>query len=353
MFGQNIKGFNKYNILVVALTVSREVVFFGLTLVGAGISQLFGSFMTYWPLSLVIAYVGVGVVLTGLLITVLGLLWKWGPWKHPLGVSLLAVGYVLVGLFIMVLGGWIFTPLFLLGFVFFIIAWAILTPKKWGKFIVEILAIIGFALSFLGVGNDGVVNVSGVLGAFYMLWYVNRPHVARYFGVSEWNISLSRRDVLMISFFALILLLPITLFYLAPPSRSTTDWMGGNGGGTSNANYVFHYGDIVIYSFHVDNGSAVEFSIQLDSPRFTIVTAQGYSGSGEASVPYPGQYTVWVEPLDTVSTVHFEIAVKMLSVRAHLSQWALLDIYAVSGLLLTTLQKKRNSERDKDDAPVQ
>lgn len=345
------KGFfRNLKILGVYLAVSKEVVTYGFILLGSAISQLMSIPWIYGPFSLYMQYAAIGLMLIGVIVIMSGVFWRWGPWKRPLGISLLAVSYVFVGSISIALGGWIFTPLFILALVFFIVAWAIFAGKKWAKTVIEIITIISLLGLVLGIGNDGVVNVPGALSAVYILWYVNRPYVAGYFGSEVRRMELKERDILLVSFLALLLLVPLTFFYIAPPSRRIVDWMAGWGspasGGISGPEYVFGIGDMLEYSFQVDeNSSSIVFSIQREeNPKMTIATVQGEYGSGVANVPITGPYWVYAVSVDTYYKVHFEIIVKMFSLRRHILQWAFLDIFLIATLVSIKLRTKRANQ---------
>lgn len=314
------------------MTISKEVVSYGFVLLGSAISQLLSIPWIHGPFSLYVQYAAFSLIIIGIVLIFLGIFWRWGPWKRPLGISLLAVGYFFVGLLAMIMGGWIFTPLFALSLVFFIVVWGIFTAKKLAKLAVEILSVIGLPLSLLGIGNDSVVNVPGILGAMYILWYVNRPHVTAYFGTQARRIIPNEKYILWISFFALLLLIPMAFFYVVPPTRKIVDWTAGRGspasGGSSGPEYVFGVGDILEYNFHVDeNSSSIIFSIKHGEMK--IAETQGRNGSGEAYVPVTGQYWVNVVSVETYFKVHYEIVVQMFSLQRHILQWAFLDLFLV------------------------
>lgn len=335
---------------MIDLASSREVLIYGLTLVGSGASQLVTAPTFYGPLSLYLEYFGFGMVLIGALLSILGFFWKLSPRERPLGVTLLVFSFVFSGFANIVLGGWLFTPLFLLALFCFVSAWALLTRRKWVKSLLEIVAIISMLVSVLGLGalNDYVVYIPGVLGALYIFWYLNRPHVAKYLNAEPRNIILSERTVHIVLLFALLLPLFMAYFYYNPPSRSITSHIngfsdgGGAGSGTSGPEYVFYRGDILNYSFQVDSGFApVNFSIQRFEFPLTIASSLGSSGSGVVTVPISDQYTVWAITQANSMSVRFEILVSMSSVRLHIAQWALLDLYFVGVLYFTDQRIRR------------
>jgi len=324
---------------------SKEVFLYGLTLVGGGISQLVAFPAIYGPLSLYVAYAAAVMVGLGVIIAVLGLYWRWGPRKRPVGITLMAVSFVFVGVASIVLGGWLYTPLFLLAIVSFAAAWLWWTGRGFGSFVIAALAFIGLLASIIGVANDSVVYVPGVLGALYAFWYINRPHVAKYFRVEPFMIAITRKRLAVILLAALLLPLALAYFYMNPPSRTVTSRTGGNGGGSSSSDTYFMNGDTVSFSFQVDAGmSPVEFSIRHDSAPPVILLAQktGRSGSGSFVVPYTAEYAVWFEPVDTYSELDVEMVVVLTSLRRSIIQWGLLDAYLILLLLsLFWLERKK------------
>lgn len=316
--------------------VSREVVLYGLILLSSGVSQLALAQMTYWPISLFITAFGASFIVIGVSIVVLGLRWRWGPWKKPLGIRLWAIGFVVVGFLSIGLGGWIFTPLFILAALSFLVAWALWVGKKWAKPVLELLTVGGFLVSVAGVSNDGVIYVPGVLGASYMFWYLNRPQVANYFSTEPRRLMLSQRNITLILAFSLLLFVPLVYLYLYPPSRVIADhwnWTGGGGGVGGGPEFTFYAGDRLDYEFQADVGSPVEFSIGLQESPLRIASSSGRSGSGVVVVPISGPHMVYVETESNYLSISFEIIVTTSSLQKHVAQWGLLNFYLIVLLL--------------------
>lgn len=122
-------------------------------------------------------------------ITILGILHLIGGSASlilaTMGAAMLGVsgsmGYM--GMFPAALGG-IFLIIFgMLAIIEFIIAGALFSGKPWGRITVIVLSIIGLMMGLVSiVGNPfSILNI--MLGAF-VLWYMWRPHVIAYFGIS-------------------------------------------------------------------------------------------------------------------------------------------------------------------------
>ncbi len=339
--------------LVCVLPISREVIVYGLAIVGSSISQLVAAYgrpsMIYEPLRAYMGYLGIGSMLIGFSIIVLGVLWKWGPWQRPLGISLLAVGFVLLGLVSIVLGGWLLTPLFILSFVFFVVAWGISIGKGWGKTAIEIIMIIGILLSALGIGNNGVVYVPGVLGALYIFWYMGRTHVAKFFGAYPREIELGGKVTILTLLLALLILVPITFLCVYPPAHRIAD-RKVTGTGISGPGYRFSAGDMLSYSFQIDEGlwQPVVFVIESFTDRLSIVTIQGYNGSDTTTVTFSDRF--WVSIANPRgyygdSVVEYEIIINSFSIQMNALEWMLLDVYFVVTFSAIMLNRRARAQK--------
>ncbi len=336
------------------LAISKEVIVYGLTIVGSSISQLVATHtrpsVIYEPLRGYMGYLIACSMLIGFSIIVLGSFWRWGPWLRPLGTSLLAVSFALVGLLSIFLGGWFLTPLFVLAFVFFVVAWGISAGKGWGKTATEIIAVIGLLVSALGTGNDGVVFVPGVLGAVYIFWYMGRPHVAEFFGAYPREVELGGKVSVLTLLFALLILVPMTSLCINPPTHRIADRKAA-GEGISGPDYRFYTGDVLSYSFQIDEGLwEVVFVIRSFTDRLSIVATQGYNGSGTTTVTFSDKFWVLVErPLGSYgsSVAQYEVIINSFSIQIHTLQWMLLDIYLIatlSAIILNRRLRKSDSE---------
>ena len=129
-------------------------------------------------------------------ITILGILHLIGGAASlilaTMGAAMLGVsgsmGYM--GMFPAALGS-IFLIIFgILAVIEFIIAGALFSGKPWGRIIVIVLSIIGLMIGLVSiVGNPfSILNI--MLDAF-VLWYMWRPHVIAYFGISPQSPQIS------------------------------------------------------------------------------------------------------------------------------------------------------------------
>lgn len=123
-------------------------------------------------------------------ITILGILHLVGGVASlimaALGAAILGVsgGMGFFGMFSAALGG-IFLIIFgILAVIEFVIAGALFSGKSWGRIIVIVLSIISLVIGLVSiVGNPfSILNI--ILDAV-VLWYMWRPHVMMYFGISQ------------------------------------------------------------------------------------------------------------------------------------------------------------------------
>lgn len=327
--------------LVEILRASREVVFYGLIHVASGFSTLVYGRMVSETLRL---YSGLVSMALGLVIFAVSLLWRWGPWPRPLGITLLGISFSLAGLVTVILGGWLFTPLFALALVFFLVAWGLFSGKSWTRTVVYVIVGISLLMSLIGV----VDLVPGVLGSMYLLWYLNRPHVAEYFKGSFWRIDVQqhKKGLIFTTVVLLLLTLPLTYLYINPLSYTalsgTTSGSSSGPGAGGGSHFFARRGDLVTYSFQVvENSPPIHFWIEFsESPQVTIASTFGYEGSGTAEVPYTGDWIAWVESTGTYMSAQREVQVTLYSARVSIVQGFLLDFYIVAMLLWLTLTSK-------------
>jgi len=132
-------------------------------------------------------------------ITILGILHLIGGAASlilaTMGAAMLGVsgsmGYM--GMMPAALGG-IFLIIFgILAAIEFIIAGALFSGKPWGRITVIVLSIIGLMIGLVSlVGNPfSILNI--MLDAF-VLWYMWRPHVIAYFGISPQVSTDAKKD---------------------------------------------------------------------------------------------------------------------------------------------------------------
>jgi len=80
--------------------------------------------------------------------------------------------------------GGIFLIIFgILAVIEFVIAGALFSGKPWGRMIVIVLSVIGLVISLVSIMGNPFSMLNIILDAF-VLWYMWRPHVIAYFGVS-------------------------------------------------------------------------------------------------------------------------------------------------------------------------
>jgi uncharacterized membrane protein len=77
----------------------------------------------------------------------------------------------------------------------FVIAGALFSGKPWGRMIVIVLSIIGVIIGLVSIVGNPYSILSIILDAI-VLWYMWRPHVIAYFGVSPSIESNSAIDIL-------------------------------------------------------------------------------------------------------------------------------------------------------------
>lgn len=325
--------------------MSSEVVFYGLIVVGSGLSQLIDN----WTVpDLYKLYAGWSLLVIGAFLVIIGLFWRWGPWQRPLGVTLLAVSYGLTGLIAIIFGGWLLAILFLLALVFFVTAWALITGKTWGRLAAYVITGIGLLLSLIGISSDGVIYIPGFLQSVYIFWYLNRSHVTEYFDAELlWEIGSSRRT-LVFPFVLTFVLVPFLVnAYINPPTYTIISdrlqgWGTGPGGG-SGQHFFAKSGDLLAYSFEVDIDSApVRFYIESSEyPRVLLTSSEGRSGSGLVEVPFTSQWTMWAISQGTHMSVQVEMSNTQFSLRVPIVQWLLLNSYFTALLFSWILTSKR------------
>src|SRR3989344_3962475 len=123
-------------------------------------------------------------------ITILGILHLIGGAASlvmaTMGAAMLGVsgdmGYF--GMFSAALGG-IFLIIFgILAVIEFVIAGALFSGKPWGRMTVIVLSVIGLVMGLASiVGNP--FSILNIILDVFVLWYMWRPHVIAYFGVSH------------------------------------------------------------------------------------------------------------------------------------------------------------------------
>jgi hypothetical protein len=315
---------------------------YGLTLVGSGISELAANQLSENS-SMLLAYAGVGFLLSGLLIFVLGLSWKRDPPKKPLGVLLLSAGLAVVGVLATLLGGWFYTPLFLLALACFVLAYGLMTSRNWALYGMFTFVATGFGVSMIGIGNNGVVNVAGVLSSCYFFWYLGRKHVAQYFGVEPTLPTLSRKGLTGLLILILLFLALIGYFHVYPYS-GVTEAGETTGSGVQASAFNFQKDDWVNYSFQSHPGySPLKVSIRSGVEWMSgvlIASTNGSSGSLTGTIPFTGKYTVYYDAGNGYYGFDYKVTIVYYSWRAITPQWALLDAYGALAVLTAILKTK-------------
>jgi hypothetical protein len=157
------------------------------------------------------------------------------------------------------------------------------------------------------------------------------------------------KHVVLALVLAVAMLVPISYYYVYPPSRTISMQMaesGGPSGGGSSTDMTFAAGDVIHFSYSVTSKWPVTFSIGLTSSAALITTGLGMSGSGSATVLVPGQYSVFYQPVGIPeASLDTKIIVEMYSLRTAIIQWALLDVCAIFALSVQGLAGKRRKQQ--------
>jgi len=130
-------------------------------------------------------------------ITILGILHLIGGAASlilaTMGVAMLGVsgsmGYM--GMFPAALGG-IFLIIFgILAAIEFILAGALFSGKPWGRITVIVLSIIGLMIGLISSIVGNLFSILNIMLDGFVLWYMWRPHVIAYFGISTQSQQIS------------------------------------------------------------------------------------------------------------------------------------------------------------------
>ncbi len=167
---------------------NRETVLCGATLIASGSSQLVYS----WVFSESIWFAFGCVCLSlGAVVTMLGLLRIFRPSERPLGIAVLGLGYGAFGLAILA-GALLFTPLLLLSIVCLAVSYGLIKGKAQARQAALLTTVLGLLTSIvMGTINNSIPLVESfplvpsVLGSVYLLWYLSRSHVTRFFGAEK------------------------------------------------------------------------------------------------------------------------------------------------------------------------
>lgn len=123
-------------------------------------------------------------------ITILGILHLIGGAASlimaALGAAMLGVSGSMGYMSMMTAGfGSLFLIIFgILAIIEFVIAGALFSGKSWGRMIVIVLSVIGLIIGLASIVGNPFAILNIILNVF-VLWYMWRPHVIAYFGVSQ------------------------------------------------------------------------------------------------------------------------------------------------------------------------
>lgn len=338
----------------IGLAVSKEVVYYGTTQLASGLSQLIYTWIFSESTWLIFGWVSIGF---GLFIMILGLLWTWKPFERPLGITLLGLGYGFVGSVALFAGGWLFSPLLLLAIICYAAAWGLFKGKSWAWIATLLMSGLGLLISLIigAIGTsipmvESYPLVPSVLSSAYLLWYLNRPHVANFFGespiISGVEMQENIKALIAVVMLLLLLILPLSNFYINPPTTmviSETKNLWGDLGGAAGTFFSANKDDLLNYHFLNTEGSEVRFWIATDEiPEVTIAEETGVEGSGSVRVPLTTRYIMRVSNIvsDHIS-VECKIQATLFSMRRPIMQWLLLDLYTVSVVILLILTRLR------------
>lgn len=98
-----------------------------------------------------------------------------------MGSSMMGAGYL------QAMGGGIAAVLGITSIINFIIAWALLSAKGWGRTIVIIFTIISLVMEFVSLMGANVFAIPGIILDLVVLYYMWRPHVIEYFEGKRYN----------------------------------------------------------------------------------------------------------------------------------------------------------------------
>lgn len=348
------------------LVPNKEAGLFGTVLIASGSSQVVCSWIFSESIWLVF---GLACVSFGIAIVALGFL---RTNRKPSGIIILGLSYGFSGLLAIRGGVWLSAPLFLLAAMCFSLSWGLIKRKTWARpasllttALVLSASIITGTISTLFPAAEIFPLVPSTLVSIYLLWYLTRPHVTRFFDPEDSTekrlhytgeernyrglIAMTVCFLLLASFLAYSYSYPLS----GLPVAAEVDARGIQGAGELGTpargrelQFWASRGDLLNYSFRCTDAEPAHVWVTHDlneNKSVTIVEKIGLEGSWSTWAPQTSNYTMWIanqRPRQTI--VLCEIWVTSFSLRRPIIQSLLLSLFgaAVSISLMLTPTKK-------------
>jgi len=350
---------------------NREALLFSATLIASGLSQLTYSWVFSEPVWLAFGLVCVSL---GIAVTALGLSQVFGPFERPLGITLLGVGYGAAGVIALFACALLFIPLLLLALVCFAISCGLIKGKARARRAALLISGLGFSASIVMSIIDtslplvgSVPLVPSVLGSVYLLWYLNRSHVTKFFDAGKATQNRFRysarpnevekhpRGLIALTAGFLILALFLTYCYFNPLNdhviyQDVTDarvqGAGELGSPASGSSIRFSAGrgDLLNYTFRVSSYASgpAHFWVAREvdeTAQSTILEKIDFESSGSAYLPQTCKYALWVAVQNAPGqiTARCDIFITSLSLRRPIMQSLLLSLFGAAASILLML----------------
>ncbi len=97
------------------------------------------------------------------------------------GAASTMMGNSFMGGFMSVIGGALAAVFVIVAILYFAIASALFSGKRWGRTIVIILSIIDLIFEIVSIAGGNVFAIAGIILDLIVLYYMWRPHVIAYF----------------------------------------------------------------------------------------------------------------------------------------------------------------------------
>jgi hypothetical protein len=345
---------------------NRETVLCGATLIASGSSQQVYS----WVFSESIWFAFGGVCLSlGVVVTLLSLLRIFRSSERPLGITVLGLGYGAFGLAILA-GTLLFTPILLLTIVFLAVSYGLIKGKAQARQAALLTTVLGLSTSIvMGTLNtsiplvDSFPLVPSVLGSVYLLWYLNRSHVARFFSAEKATQDRVRhteteghpKGPMALTVGLLLLAVFLAYCYFNPPNDYVIlqdviniDVQGagelGNPARGSSIRFSASRGDFLNYSFRcmtAQPNASTHFWVTREvneTAQVTVLEEIGFEGSGSALIPQTGKYTMWIAVQRAGKvTVRCIMLITSLSLRRPFIQLLFLSLFGAAASIFLTL----------------